>query len=369
MSLVAKIEEKIKNQQQIPKLLEKIDSILSEEHYYLEDTEKKALLIEKLRLENDLIEINMSFAEKNQYFLYTKEEISQAPEITWLIPNVVPESSIGVLIGPSGSGKSTLAVKFCSTILERFENVHIVYIDGDMGASKIKEQGVGDLMAMYLNRFFYAGKNTKYFSSAAQKLMLDIINEQKKYPERVYFVIQDSLTLVSRKKRGFIDTEFLYENERKLRDAGGATLILHHTNKAGIFADSQQIENFADYTYLAERNDFNSCILIHPQKASRFDIQGKAFLTENRKILKEVDYDISNVSQRESKFVLYVQDALEDGEMNQREILSHLDKMRYFIEFKVGQKKAIKWLQKWSEKGKWVCERRPAEKNAIIYKL
>jgi hypothetical protein len=48
------------------------------------------------------------------------------------------------------------------------------------------------------------------------------------------------------------------------------------------------------------------------------------------KIDKEVDYDTFNISQRESKFVMYVLDALEDGEMNQSEVLAYLEKVKFF---------------------------------------
>ena len=43
--------------------------------------------------------------------------------------------------------------------------------------------------------------------------------------------------------------------------------------------------------------------------------------------------------------------------------------MKFFSEYKVGQKKAIKWLQVWGDKGKWIYEQRPSEKNAIFYRL
>lgn len=121
--------------------------------------------------------------------------------------------------------------------------------------------------------------------------------------------------------------------------------------------------------YEIERNDFNSCIVLHPRKASRFDIKGKAFLTINKKIVNEIDYEDANISFRESQFVHTIVDALEDGEMNQSEILNHLEKIRFFSEFKVGQKKAIRWLREWSDKGKWKCEQRVGEKNAIYYWL
>ena len=120
---------------------------------------------------------------------------------------------------------------------------------------------------------------------------------------------------------------------------------------------------------MLERNEFNSCILVHPQKASRYDIKGRAYITKDRKIIEEVNYETFNITQRELQFVKYVIDALEDGEMNQREILSYLEKVKYFSDYKIGQKKAIKWLQIWGEKDKWIYEQRPSEKNAIFYRL
>lgn len=367
MSIIAEIEEKIKYQEGIPNQLERIDHIILNNAHLLTPAEIENLKNEKYKLQSKLIEQNFSLEEKNKSFLYTTKDIENAPDLSWLIDNVIPKTSIGVLIGASGSGKSSVVLKYCSDILGQFENAHIVYIDGDMSQNKLKDVGVGKLMSQFGNRFIYAGKKTANFTNSAQKLLKDTAIEQKKYSERIYLVIGDSLSLITPKKRGFIDTEFLYKHEQVLREQGGTILHIHHTNKAGVFADSQHIENYADYTYLLERNNSNSCILLHPQKMSRFDIQGKAFLTKDRKIIKEVDYESANISLRESQFIYCIRDVLEDGEMNQGEILKHLEKMRFFTEFKVGQKKAITWLKKWGDLGKWKYEKRPEVKNALVF--
>ncbi len=367
--IITKIEEKIKKQQKIPELIERIDLILLNKRHYLVDDEVKALENEKLRLNDELIIDNLSISEKYKSFFYSYEDIDNAPETRWLIPNMIPQRAIGVMIGASGTGKTTLVINLCSIILSNFSNVYIIYIDGDMSSNKIKEHGIAILMNNYNDRFNYGGKINNYLSDIAQNLLKDTALEQKKYPERIYLVIEDSLTLIAKKRKGFIDTDYLYKYERILRDFGGSSLLIHHTNKAGIFADTQQIENYADYTYLLERNEFNSCILVHPQKASRYDIKGRAYITKDRKIIEEVNYETFNITQRELQFVKYVIDALEDGEMNQREILSYLEKVKYFSDYKIGQKKAIKWLQIWGEKDKWIYEQRPSEKNAIFYRL
>lgn len=368
-NLIKQIENKINKQAEIPNLISRINLILSNQCHILNDNDIESLENERLRLNNELVKVEQSLEEKHKNFFYSYDEIANAPAIGWLIENMIPRQSIGVLIGASGVGKSTLVFDCCAKILETNPDVFIIFIDGDMALNKVKEMGVDKLMNLYKNRFRYAGKTTDYFSNSAQDLLQDIALEQQKYPERAYFVVEDSLTLIAKKSRGFIDTSFLYKNEKILRDFGGSSLVIHHKNKAGIFADTQQIENYADYTYEIERNEFNSSIVLHPRKASRFDIQGKAFFTENRRIIKEVDYESVNISFRESQFVHYVTDALEDGELNQSELLTHLEKIRFFTEFKLGQKKAIRWLREWSDKGKWKYEQRASEKNRVFYWL
>lgn len=238
-----------------------------------------------------------------------------------------------------------------------------------MSITKIKEYGISKLLESFKNRFFYAGKSNYNFSTSAQNLIRDLVTEQKNNPNRKYIIVEDSLSLTAVKKRGFIDTEQLYKYEREFRKYGGTSILIHHTNKAGIFADSQHIENFSDYTYLIERNDFHSVILMHTQKASRYEIQNKAFKTEYRKIIDEVDFEAVNISEKEMAFIHCVLEALDDGEMNQSELINHLKTIRFFNEFKVGERKARRWLNDWAEKGKWNREQRSDEKNAIYFFL
>ena len=97
--ILTKIEEKIKRQQKIPDMLEKIDLILSNNRHYLNDNEVKALENEKLKLISELTNDNLSITEKYKNFFYTYEDINNAPQTKWLIPNMIPQRSIGVLIG------------------------------------------------------------------------------------------------------------------------------------------------------------------------------------------------------------------------------------------------------------------------------
>lgn len=366
-NIITKIENKIKKQEEIPVLIQRIDDMLTINSHLLEKNEISELKNEKINLEKKLIKSNLSIDQKFNNFFYTSKDIEDAPETQWLIPEVIPSSTIGVFYGAPGSGKSSILIDYCNQILRNFENAYIIYIDADMALGKINDFGIGEMIKQYGERFKYAGKSVNDISIIAQNLLKEIVQVQLDFSQKKYIVIEDSLTLIAPRKQGFINVESLYKYEKQIRDAGGTIIIVHHLNKAGIFADSQQIENYADYTFLIQRNDFNSSILLHPKKASRYDIKEKAYKVENRKIIEEIDFQTANISNLEATFVNLIYDLLQDSEMNQSEIMKYLKQISFFSKFAVGEKKVISWLEKWAKNGKWACEQRVNEKNAKFY--
>ena len=366
-SIITKIENKIKNQERIPDLIQKIDDILQNNSHLLSDNEIAELRNEKIRLEEKLIKSNLSIEKKFNDFFYSFEEIENAHETQWLISEVIPSGTIGVFYGGAGVGKSSLLVKFSKEILENYKHTCIIYIDADMALGKINDFGIGEMIKQYGERFRYAGKSANNLSVVAQNLLKEIVQIQLENPTRKYIVIEDSLTLITPRKNGFIDVEKLYRYEKQIRQANGIVIIITHLNKAGVFADSQQIENYADYTFLVQRNDFNSSILLLPQKASRYDIHEKAYKVENRKIVEEIDFQIANIGYTESSFVNTILDLLSEGEMNQSEIIKYLKQISFFSKYSIGEKKVLSLLDKWSKMGKWSYEQRVNEKNAKFY--
>lgn len=367
VSILPKIEEKIKNKVHLLQEKKRIESILVAHNDILEEHE----LVE---LQKQLSSINQFLTRKNfkdefKGFIYTLDDFENTQEFFWLIDKVIPSNSLGVFYGASGSGKTTLILHYISMILHQYPQVYIFYIDGDMGAQNIKNAGATTLMELFSNRFVYAGKNIDGdFSEIAQRFVEKIVFEQQKHIGRYYLLIEDSLNLIAKKRNGFIDVEQLYRLEKQLRSAGGGIVVIHHTNKQGLFADSQQIENYADYMYKVERNDFNNTLLLKPVKASRYDIEEKAYLIEDRQIVREVIYKDANISATESTFIQEVQAILGDvGELNQSDLLKELQSTLNSL--KIGIKRATRWLEKWAEELKWIRERRPEQKNAVFYYL
>lgn len=332
----------------------------SEEIHYLNS--------EKERLRRLLTSENLSFDKKYSDFMFSFDEIKNAKEVNWLIKGLIPSPSIGVFIGESGSGKSTLILELCKQLLTN-NKVYLYFIDGDMSVEQLKSRDVHKLMEIYQSRFNYYGKDFENFQEKSQNLLRDVIALQKMYRDRIYIVVQDSLSLTVKKKFGFIDTERLYENDKELRRTGGSSILIHHTNKSGIFADSQHIINFCDYSYVVKRQDFNSCVLLEKHKASRFDIQNFAFRVENRKIIEKVDYEMANIDNNVIIFIKFVREALEDNELNQSELIKYLEEIRFFSNVKIGKSKAMKMLKKHAKVGGWSYEKRVEQKNALVFFL
>lgn len=366
-NLIQKMENKIRNQEKIPDFIQRIDDILKNNSHLLSDNEITELRNEKIRLEKKLIKSKLSIEKKFNDFFYSFEEIENAPETQWLINKVIPSGTIGVFYGGAGVGKSSLLIKFSKEILENYKNTYIIYIDADMALGKINDFGIGEMIKKYGDRFRYAGKSSNNLSAVSQNLLKEIVQIQLENPTRKYIVIEDSLTLISPRKNGFIDVEKLYRYEKQIRDVGGTIIIVTHLNKAGFMSDSSQIENYCDYTYLVQRNNFNSSILLLPQKASRYDIQQKAYKVENRNIIEEIDFQIANISYSESSFVNTILDLLSDGEINQSEIMKYLKQISFLSKYSIGEKKVLSLLDKWSKMGKWSYEQRVNEKNAKFY--
>ena len=365
--ILTKIKKKINLQSSINREIQEINYILSQKKILLDDKEIEELTQEKYNLESQIIKSKLSFEDKFNDFIYTFDDINEAKEIEWLIQDIIPNQSIGVFYGNPGTGKSAIIIELCNQILNNTNDVHVIYIDADMCSNKLKQIGISEIIKKYKDRFVYAGKQVTNIVAKTQDFLKEIIELQDKCSKKKYIVVEDSLTLLSPKKNGFVDTAMLYKYEKQIRQAGGTVIVIHHLNKNGVFADTQQIENFADYTFLVERNDFNNCILLKPQKASRFDIQQKAYKTEDRKIIDEIDFSMANISLSESNFVKIIVDLLADGEINQSEIMRYLKQSSFFTKYSVGEKKVITWLEKWSKKGKWNFEQRTSEKNAKVY--
>ena len=228
--------------------------------------------------------------------------------------------------GHYGCGKTTLLRYFYISWLETREDIYVRHFDGDNPTDKLQEFAIDYMMQKYGNRFEYYGKQCEYLDlyEMYEEEMIEIIKLQKIYPQRNYIIVVDNLKNFTRKnRRGFIDTNHLYHLEKQFQSVGGTTLLLHHTNKQGDFADSKDIVNFADLAYSIKFHVSTNAIIVEPDKQSRYKVEPKAFFVDpiSREITHEIDYRLANVSIEEIKIITHVNQLLDEcGAFNQQEL-------------------------------------------------
>lgn len=288
-------------------------------------TDKFATKIQKNIIAIEIEKIQNELGIQNN-FQYSIDEIMTAKPTQMLIDSLIPATGIIVITGTYGSGKSTFAKYLFKSLLTVSQDVFVRYVDADNPVNKLQEFGIHELMQRYENRFEYYGKREfiDNITDAFEEVMHKVIEQQKAYPERFYIVFEDNLKNIMRKnKQGFADINHLYRLEKEFQAAGGTTIILHHTNKQGIFADSKDIVNFADLAYYISFKESTNSIVLEPDKQSRYHVEPKAFFVDplSREISHEVDYRLANISTEEVRIVQHVKELLEEcGEFNQNEL-------------------------------------------------
>lgn len=259
-------------------------------------------------------------------FQYSANEITVARPTEMLVPLMIPRAGIATIIGSYGAGKTALARHLYKQLLSTRSDTYVKYVDADNPVNKLQDFGIDQLIETYGERFEYYGKqeNMDDLPDGLEGVLRKSIEQQKAFPARSYIVFEDNLKNLMRKNRqGFADLNHLYRYEKVFRSFGGTTIILHHTNKQGTFADSKDIVNFADLAYYVSFKQSTNAIVLEPDKQSRYQVEAKAFYVDqtSREITHEVDYRMANVSGEEIRIVEHVKELLlECGEFNQNEL-------------------------------------------------
>ncbi|EGK7562555.1 AAA family ATPase [Campylobacter coli] len=293
-----------------------------------------------------------------------KLENFQSCQESWLLKDLIPKESLGLLYGSSGSGKTSICLYFCKEILKKDNEIRVFYINADMGLSSLKKYGFTNLLENFTNRFFVidltcSDKKFIYFENICD----EIIKMQEKFK---VFVIIDSLNCVTRKIGRFIDPNYLFSKEKIIRKKGGTVLFIHHLNKSGVFSDSHQIVDYADFSYKCEYNVEMNSILLKPEKLGRFILEKIAFKVLNFSNLERMEFDSVEMSSYEIEFIKTVLEILKMGRFKQNELINLVLRncKRY-----VGREKARKLLQEYAKKGKWCMLKDRFDNNSIYYYL
>ncbi|EAH7581128.1 helicase DnaB [Campylobacter lari] len=299
----------------------------------------------------------------NTIFIQKSDFSSNEDE--WLLNSTIPSESIGVLYGASGSGKTTISLYLCKIILEKNNHTRVFYINADMGIANLKKYGFKEMLDLYENRFYVADLtccNEKYIY--LEKIYDEILSMQDTFK---VFIVVDSLNSIARKIGKFIDPNYLFAREKIIRKNGGSVLFIHHLNKNGVFADSQQIIDYSDYTIRCVYSEEKESILLIYEKMGRYPLfKNRAFRVKNLRIIEEIEFNEAELSCYELEFIKTTLEILKMGKINQSELIKLVLRncKRY-----VGREKARKLLQEYAKKGKWCMLKDRFDNNSIYYYL
>lgn len=316
MEIIAQIKNEVAQKRSLERELQELKRLSSDR--FVTEAQKSIILQEIKKLQEQL-------GLQND-FRYSANEITIARPTEMLIESLIPRSGIVPIIGNYGEGKTTLARHFYKHLLSTRNDTYIKYVDADNPIDKLQKFGIHQLIEMYGERFEYYGKrlNVDDLADGLESVMRRSIDQQKTFPDRSYIVFEDNLKNLMRKnKQGFADLNHLYRFEKEFQSVGGTSIILHHTNKQGVFADTKDIVNFADLAFYVSFKQSTNSIIIEPDKQSRYHVEPKAYFVDpnSREITHETDYRMANVSTEEVRIVQYVKELLEEcGEFNQQEL-------------------------------------------------
>lgn len=316
MEIIAEIKKDIEQKRSLERELQTLKGCLS--YRFATDVQKSVIVREIKRLQQEL--------GISDDFQYSANEITIARPTEMLIPLLIPRAGIVPIIGHYGAGKTTLARHLYKQLLSTRDDTYVKYVDADNPLNKLQEFGIHQLIETFGERFEYYGKRGNFddLADGLESVMRKSIDQQAAFPGRSYVIFEDNLKNLMRKNRhGFADLNHLYRLEKEFQTVGGTSIILHHTNKQGIFADTKDIVNFADLAYYVSYKNSTNAIVVEPDKQSRYQIEPKAYYVEpdSREITHEIDYRSANVSGEEIRIVEYVKELLEEcGEFNQSEL-------------------------------------------------
>ncbi|EAK0823613.1 AAA family ATPase [Campylobacter peloridis] len=282
----------------------------------------------------------------------------------WFIKNLIPKRSLGVLYGSSGSGKTLIAIYLIKNILKD-HNIKISYINADMDLLNLKNYGIDELKNNFKEKFEclnIVGCDNKY------QIYKDYLESFSKTNLNNIFIV-DSFNSIYPKIGNLLNLNVLYKIEQKLRSRGATFLFIHHTNKKGIFGDSQQIVDYADYTFQCFSNLEKKSILLVPKKSSRYEsLKDKAFLFDGLKIIGTTEVEEIILSEFESKFIDLVFEILKIGTIKQNELIDIVYRDR---RTRFGKNRIRILLQKHAKNpnGKWCMKQEPCDNNSIYYYL
>lgn len=373
ISEVEKIKYEIAQKEQQALKIKELQSIINSEfitHDQSQVIQKRIMELKKETTNSD----SRGIARLRKYRLSCNKTSNISEKTEYIYPKLIEKSKIIMFFGGSGVGKTLLLCGFSNYGLENNSIENVVFFDFDNGIVSLKKRKY-DLLA---DRW---GSGVFDYLIGAEILqeyepidaLKELIADREKNKGRMIILDSGSHFVYDGSKNERKKLKELMDVSKILRSQGATLIIIHHSHRVrdGQEADyhgSFEWKRDLDYQILVAKNEVTNTWVCNIKKDRDNLIESKAFsYNEDAIMIQEVDYEESNVSKNEILFITEIQEILEDfeSELNQSELLNESKAFR--ISIRLGDKRSVKWLETWAERGKWQRTQRPEKKNAIFY--
>jgi archaellum biogenesis ATPase FlaH len=320
-----------------------------------------------------LAEVEETTAAKSKIITLGDLFKKEFPPVSWLVDRLIPKQGLTALSGPPASYKSWisqyLAIRVAEgkDLFDRFETEQgsVLIIDRENSfpliQSRFKDLKGSEILPIFFLDLDFSIENKTYVDL--------VVNEVKE--RNISLVIIDSLIRVHEEDENTAaGMSKVFNQLRKIQDAGAAVLFLHHhrkqgnnsvhkTNAADILRGSSDIQAALDSHLMVEVLEEGKLRITQPK--SRQDQPVSGFLVEfkdfNFIFEGEVSEDKLKLDQAKDDLIAL----LEEGEKSRQEIHSYLSDLGYSRNTSDGALRVL------TEQGK--LRKRKGEKNSKWYSI
>lgn len=251
-------------------------------------------------------------------------------EVCFLIDGMIVEKGITLLYGPPGIGKSYLILGITKAVAEKGKTIQ--YIDYDNPISALKERGAEFIMdpAVYPNVDYIhptVALDDEGMPMTSRAVLSDIASGARPHAYDNWLFVVDSLTDFVEDLKSEKHVKDFFIPVKKVRDAGGTFIILHHPNKdEKNFQGHELIRSAVDV--LEELRKGTDDVFLIGIKKSRFSITDHAVSVDKDFNMQLVDYSEARISDDDRKFIDEVQKVLKAGEHPQSKLLEKMKRRK-----------------------------------------
>mgnify|MGYP003493930061 FL=1 len=330
-----------------------------------------------LELKSESLNNNLKGIDKLKKFRLDSKKTSQInDEVQFIYPNFLEAGKTTMVFGESGIGKTLFMLAFANYALLNKNIASVISLDFDNGLKSLKKRKYDNLAEKWGEGVFDYLIGSQIIQEMEPLCVLkELALDGEKNKDKMIIIdsgshfVYDGSKNERQRLKEFIDVVKILKNQ------GASPIIIHHSHRVrdtqvADYHGSFEWKRDLDYQIQITKNEDLDTWLFFVKKDRDKLIESKAFKYDENNVLPiEVSFEESNVTAKESAFIKEIREILKDfkEKTNQTELLKESKAFRQSIG--LGEKRSIKWLKLFAEKGIWSYEQVSDQHNSIFYFL